>query len=67
MDKQVITEFENIVGTKNFISDKKKIESLTQNTLNIKKNIYGIICPETIEHVREIVKTANRNKVPLYV
>ncbi len=66
MDKQVITEFENIVGTENFISDKKKIESLTENTLNIKRNIYGIIYPENVEHVREIVKIANRNKVPLY-
>jgi 4-cresol dehydrogenase (hydroxylating) len=66
MDEQVITEFENIVGTGNFISDKKKIESLTQNTLNIKKNIHGIIYPETVEHVLAIVKTANRNKVPLY-
>jgi len=66
--KEIIDELVDIVGKKNVISDKEKIESYSHDETPVEQ--YGhmpevVVTPKTTEEIAKIVKLANRELIPI--
>ena len=67
INSEIVSEFENIVGPE-FVSDKPEETYLYHYdfiTAEPEGNCDMVIMPNTAEEVQEIVKLANRNKIPV--
>ena len=62
----IIEKLERILGAENITVDEEAIEKEIENTLDIKRSVYGIVYPSTIQDVSQIVKLANTHLIPLY-
>ena len=66
--KKIINELVEIVGRKNVISDKEKIETYSHDETPVEQ--YGhmpevVVTPKTTEEIVKIVKLANRKLIPI--
>jgi len=66
--KEIIDELIDIIGKKNVISDKEKIESYSHDETPVEQ--YGhmpevVVTPKTTEEIAKIVKLANRELIPI--
>jgi 4-cresol dehydrogenase (hydroxylating) len=66
MKEEAIAELERIVGPERLCTDPDEVGQKTNNTLGLKRQILGIIYPQTTEQVQAIVEAANRHGFALY-
>ena len=66
--KKIIDELVEIIGRKNVISNKEKMETYSHDETPVKQ--YGhmpevVVTPKTTEEIVKIVKLANRELIPI--
>jgi len=67
---RAISEFKNIAGNENILTDNKKMRTLAGFIISADAEAHmpsAAIFPESAQQVRAIVKICNKHKVPLWV
>ena len=61
-----IKDLFGFLGPNNLSIDKEFLGQEVENTLGIRREIAGIVCPSNVQEVVEVVEVANMHHIPLY-
>lgn len=64
---QVIKELGGIVGNENIVTESDLLTEAQTATYKTDQKILGIVKPANVEQVQEVVRVANKSKIPMYV
>ena len=63
---QIIKELKALVGDENFISDGQALQAAQTSTYTTDRTILGIVKPDSVVQIQQVLKIARRDKIPVY-